>query len=188
MLAIVHCCDIITTPLLKKLDLSRVVKMLRSYLFDLLPRFKGLKYLILGSGSGGVSNVYHQKFLTAVQAMAYLQYFSLTYDCTDEIIHALAQNNAKTLKVLDVEYSTLVTDNSLNDIILLKQLLQLHIFHTGISLAGKARLILNLKQLKVLVRGDFLCDALDFIAEEMDLDIFGMQCKILPIYTYLFQM
>ena len=174
MLAIVGCCDIITTHLLRKLDLSKIVKMLRSYLFDVLPRFRGLRYLILGSGSGGVSNVYHHKFLTAVQAMVHLQYFSLTYDCTDEIIHALAVNNAHSLKVLDVEYSTLVTDECLNSIIALKQLLQLHIFHTGISLAGKAGIIINLPLLKVLVRGDFLCDALDFLDQEMDLDLLGI--------------
>ena len=72
-----------------------------------------------------------------------------------------------------MDYSSLITDNCLNDLISFKHLLQLHIFHSSLSLAGKARIIVNLLQLRVLARGDSLCDALDLIEEEMDTDLIG---------------
>ena len=69
-------------------------------------------------------------------------------------------------------------------------MVQLHIFHTGtfrniasahistynllvftgITINGKAKLICGLKNLKNLVRGDFVCDALDHIASKCDQD------------------
>ena len=118
---------IITAPFV----ISELVKMMRSRLFDLLPRFKGLHVLKLGSGSGGVSLVYHTKFLEGISRMRSLVHFSLTYDCTDEILRQLQRNCRRTLRVLDVEYSARVTDESVKDILKCEKLLQLHIFHTG---------------------------------------------------------
>lgn len=169
MVAIVACCDLIITPRLKILDLTEVIKMLRSRIFDILPQFTGLQTLILGSGSGGVSNIYHDKFLQAVKAMPKLVHFSLTYDCTDEILSNLADTCHRTLKILDVEYSTQVTDEAIDSILKCREIQRLHIFHTGISLPGKAQIIVNLKRLRVLVRGDFLCDALDYLDHHLDI-------------------
>ena len=107
------------------------MKMVRSKLFDLLPGFRGLQTLKLGSGSGGVSEVYHTKFLAGIALMRHLVHFSLTYDCTDEIIKQLQRNCRRTLKILDVEYSFRVTDASVNDMLKCDKLIQLHIFHTG---------------------------------------------------------
>ena len=114
-----------------KFLLPDLVKMLRSKLFDLLPGFRGLQILKLGSGSGGVSEVYHAKFLSGIAPMRHLVHFSLTYDCTDEIIKQLQRNCRRTLKILDVEYSFRVTDASVNDMLKCDKLIQLHIFHTG---------------------------------------------------------
>ena len=108
-----------------------MIKMLRSKLFDLLPAFRGLQMLKLGSGSGGVSEVYHQKFLHGISPMRHLVHFSLTYDCTNEILRQLQRNCRRSLKILDVEYSTRVTDEGLKDILKCSKLVQLHIFHTG---------------------------------------------------------
>ena len=105
--------------------------------------------------------------------MTNLCHFSLTYDSTDEIIRVLAKNCSHCLQILDIEYSTLVTDESINDFLACKRLVKLHMFHTGLSLAGKARLILNLKNLRILVRGDFLCDVLDYIDDNLDVDKVG---------------
>ena len=105
--------------------------MLRSKLFDLLPCFRGLQVLKLGSGSGGVSLVYHSRFLDGIARMKHLVHFSLTYDCTDEIVRQLQRNCRRTLKILDVEYSSRVTDEGVKDIVKCDKLLQLHIFHTG---------------------------------------------------------
>ena len=105
--------------------------------------------------------------------MTNLCHFSLTYDSTDEIIRVLANNCSHCLQILDIEYSTLVTDESINDLLKCKKILKLHMFHTGLSLPGKARLLLNLKNLRVLVRGDFLCDVLDYIDDNLDVDKVG---------------
>ena len=108
--------------------------MLRSKLFDLLPRFRGLQVLKLGSGSGGVSvyrENYQAKYLNGISGMKHLVHFSLTYDCTDDILRQLQRNCRQTLKVLDVEYSSRVTDAGVKDILKCDKLIQLHIFHTG---------------------------------------------------------
>ena len=105
--------------------------MMRSRLFDLLSKFRGLNVLKLGSGSGGVSLVYHTKFLEGISRMRQLVHFSLTYDCTDEIVRQLQRNCRRTLRILDVEYSNRVTDESVKDILKFEKLVQLHIFHTG---------------------------------------------------------
>ena len=51
-----------------------------------------------------------------------------------------------------------------------KKIFQLHIFHTGLSLPGKAQILVNLKSLRILVRGDFLCDVLDYLNDRLDID------------------
>ena len=68
------------------LDLGATVKMLRTKMFDLLQEFSRLKYLTLGSGSGGVSNVFQPKFVRGLAAMKHLVHFSLNYDCDDAIL------------------------------------------------------------------------------------------------------
>ena len=110
-----------------------------------------------------MSQFFHLKFLTGIEAMHNLCHFSLSHDCNDDIIKALAANCNHCLKILDVECSALVTDESINSIINCKKLVKLHLFHTGLTLPGKARVLINLRNLKVLVRGDFLCDTLDYI-------------------------
>ena len=69
--------QVIVTPQLRQLDLSEVVKILRSRIFDLLPGFTGLFTLKCGSGSGGVSDIYGNKFLSAVRNLKLLVHFSL---------------------------------------------------------------------------------------------------------------
>ena len=43
----------------------------------------------------------------------------------------------------------------------------LQIFHTGITPAGHQTILIKLKRLKVLVRGGFLCEALEHISQNM---------------------
>lgn len=118
-----------------------------------------------------MSHFYHLKFLTAIEAMDKLCHFSLSHDCNDDIIKALATNCNHCLKILEVECSALVTDDSINSIVSCKKIVKLDIFHTGLTLPGKARILINLRNLKVLGRGDFLCDTLDYINDTIsDID------------------
>ena len=66
---------------------------------------------------------------------------------------------------MDVERSSKVTDIGAEFISKFEILISLDIFHTSISLQGKARLITELENLEKLPRGDFLCDALEEIQE-----------------------
>ena len=67
----------IITPQLRELDLSGVVKILRTRIFDFLFELRGLFLLKCGSGSGGVSYIYGTKILTAVRNLKLLVHFSL---------------------------------------------------------------------------------------------------------------
>ena len=58
-----------------------------------------------------------------------------------------------------------VTDTGADYIVKCKNLKSLDIFHTSISTEGKANILVKLKNLEELPRGDFLCDALDHIEE-----------------------
>ena len=147
------------------LDLGATVKMLRTKMFDLLQEFSRLKYLTLGSGSGGVSNVFQPKFVRGLAAMKHLVHFSLNYDCDDAILEgtliplAFASSSAlhvfcfivlqktcgSTLKSLDMEHSFQVTDAGVEFIIKCSHIEKLHIFHTSITPWGHSHLLRKLK-------------------------------------------
>ena len=57
MVLIVEMSNLIAMPHLKRLDLTDVVKMLRSHIFEILPRFTGLRVLLLGT------NILQQHFV-----------------------------------------------------------------------------------------------------------------------------
>ncbi len=131
-----------------------------------MPLFPDLHVLRLGSGSGGWNDVYQPKFLNGLFVMNHLRAFSLTYDCNDDIIDMLVRSCAGTLRVLDVEHSAQLTDAAADDIAKLTNLAQLHAFHTGLTPWGHSKILRGLKRLRVLVRGDFLCEALEVICQE----------------------
>ena len=170
--------DLITTEVLRSLDLTDVPKILRFHIYDRLSCFKGLKSLVLGSGTGGWSNMYIEKFANGVKNMKHLVKFSLCYDCTDLILKLLSRNCYKTLKIIDVEMSKQVTDASVEALVKCKDIHTLHVFHTGISVEGYAAIIMKLCHLKLLVRGGFLCEALEHVASE------NSKLPILPLEEF----
>ena len=138
---------------------------LRLNLYERLSEFQGLRSLVLGSGSGGWSNCYTEKFTSGLSRMKHLVKFSLCYDCTDAMVRKLATNCTATLKVLDVEMSKQVTDKSVPALCKLKLLHTLHIHHTGLTNEGQAKILLGLPRLQLLVRGGFLCEALQVLED-----------------------
>ena len=168
MYCIVEFCRLIVTAKLSQLDLTDVIEMLRWKIYDLLPQFPHLKLLKLGCGSGGVSDVFRSKFKVGLAVMHRLVSFALPYDCSDDILQILCANCYETLRILDVEQSHMVTDDSVRDIVICKKIIQLHIFHTGISRFGQARILIGLPELRCLVRGDFLCEALELVRNSED--------------------
>ena len=82
------------------------------------------------------------------------------------------KNSIDFVQVLDVEHSAQVTDIGDEDICKCVFLVQLNIFHTGLTTFGQAKILGRLKRLKRLIRGDFLCEALALLkAERLENDL-----------------
>ncbi|XP_023325053.1 uncharacterized protein LOC111698835 isoform X2 [Eurytemora carolleeae] len=166
MSIIINFSDIIITERLTSLDLSEIPKIIRAHLFDKLDSFTGLKILNLGSGSGGWSDLYISKFISGIRQMKFLTSFSLCYDCNDDILKILTRNCKTTLRVVDVEMCKRVTNQGAEYLSSCNKIEKLHLFHTGINSQGHMNLVLSLKNLKILVRGDFLCETLELIDKD----------------------
>ena len=67
------------------------------------------------------------------------------------------------MKLLDIERSRKVTDLGAEYILKCSKLKSLAIFNTAITSEGKAKLIIGLVNLEELPRGDFLCEAVEYI-------------------------
>ena len=85
---------------------------------------------------------------------------------THVILQVLAKTCSRTLLTLDLERSQKVTDFAVDHILLFINLVTLSIFNTGISNMGQAKLLRGLRMLERLPRGDFLCEALEYLEEE----------------------
>lgn len=77
----------------------------------------------------------------------------------------LSETCSRTLKILDVERSQQVKDAAVPYILELEHLEDLNVFGTGLAVESKAKLLVGLKNLLHLRRGDFLCDAIEFLAD-----------------------
>ena len=89
----------------------------------------------------------------------------------------LSRRCCKTLKFLDIESSKAVRDNVIKEgdnkdsnsiccvtsLTRLKNLQEMNLFDTKLSDESLATILLELPNLEHLIRGDFLCDALEWI-------------------------
>lgn len=156
--------DLVLVPNLASLDLREKLQPVRNHLYDKLWALPGLRELWLGEASHGYTpDIFKRQFQVGVSNMRRLVRFSLQFDCFDKIISILAENCGETLRLLDVSQSTNVTDGSLESFQKLTNLLDLNIFSCGFTAEGQARLLLSLPSLLNLRRGDFLCDAAEWM-------------------------
>ena len=171
--AIVKFCNLMVHPLRKVLDLASVPQAIRTRLYGSLKGFEGLHTLILGSGSGGwVTEAYSDKFLKALPQFNRLQHFSLKYDCTEDVLKVLSETCSQTLRVLDIERSLQVkTQNCVDYIHCLQNLTELNVFKTGLQVEEICQILVRLKSLLHVPRGDFLCEVLEYLDEEVSLNI-----------------
>lgn len=167
MYGIMKFTEVVVLPKKKILQLDQVPQILRNKLYSHLPQMPNLTVLNLGSGSGGsVTDAFEDKFIAGVAVLNKLQAFTLRYDCTYIVLKVLSMTCSQTLRSLDMERSQKVDDESVNYILCFTNLVTLGIFKTCISTRGQAVLLKGLKSLERLPRGDFLCDALEYIEEE----------------------
>ena len=112
--------------------------MIRTKLYNSIPIFKNLRTLILGSGSGGwVTDIYSEKFAQGLPNMHQLVHLSLKYDCNSYFLHTLSETCAKTLRILDIEHSKQVYDDSVPFIKSLANLVKINVFRTSLSTEGQ---------------------------------------------------
>ena len=100
--------------------------------------------MYLGDASHGYTpDLFKNQFLAAAEVVKRLVIFSLHFDCFNKLIELLAENCEKTLKVLDIELSKQVTDESIQDIVKFQQLVEMNIFSCGFSSEGQSELLLR---------------------------------------------
>ena len=126
--------------------------------------FCDLRKINLGSSSGGrKGQMLNTCVMEGLEKMQILVHFSLNYNCRNDVLETLAKSCCNTLKILDIEHSKQVTDESVPTILRFTKITELGISRTNLTSEGQANLITELKELQVLPRGDFLCDALEWI-------------------------
>ena len=166
MYAIVKFSNVCVLPTRTVLDLETMPKIIRTKMFGSLKYFTGLKELRLGSGSGGwVTEAYSEHFLIGIPHMKNLVVFSLKYDCTGSILQVLSETCSKTLKVLDIERSRQVKDDAAQYILACKHLQDINVFQTDLSVKSLAKILVGLKELQHLQRGDFLCEVVEYFED-----------------------
>ena len=166
MYAIVKFSNVLVQKQRTSLDLETVPMIIRSKLYSCLQHFESLRSLVLGSGSGGwVTSAYNEYFLLGIPKLRNLVRFSLKYDCTENVLQVLSETAGATLRSLDIEYSAQVKDASAEYILRLTELEEVGMFRTGMNIAAKAEILVGLKNLQHLRRGDYLCEVLDYLEE-----------------------
>jgi len=154
---------------LQSLNVDAMPKMIRPSVIRNLSDFCQLKRLNLGSSSGGKKGqMLNTCVLEGIEKMSHLVHFSLKYNCRNDILETLAEACIKTLRILDIEHSNQVTDESVSNIIKLKNIVELGISRTNLTAEGQSKIIIELEYLQVLPRGDYLCDASEWIDWEVE--------------------
>ena len=140
MFAITEFSNLMVLQSRRFLDLEKVPKILRSRMFHHLSQFVNVTKLILGSGSGGwVTEAYSDQFISGLQHMKHLMHFSLCHDCTSTILQVLSETCRKSLKVMDIQRSRQVTNDSIKYIRACKQLIKINIFDVDVDFKGLVR-------------------------------------------------
>jgi hypothetical protein len=164
MYAVVKFANVLVLPTRKHLDLSTTPKMIRTKLYACLQGFKGLTVIKLGAGSGGwVTEAFADNFLIGIPHMPCLVHFSLKYDCTVNVLQVLSETCSRTLKVLDVERSRQIRNDAVPYILSCTELVDINVFQTDLSVSKFSEVLLGLKKLRHLQRGDFLADAVEHL-------------------------
>jgi hypothetical protein len=122
-----------TSSYLTQLDLSPEPFLIRKVLCENLHRLLKLQVLTVRICYGWEET--NQVFVRDLALLQNLLSFNMEHDCTDEIVRVLGQNCRK-LKCLDVTGAVGITDNSVENILKLKHLQQLHLSTTSMTESG----------------------------------------------------
>lgn len=181
--------DLIVTPRLRRLDMEKLPRILRTHITSRLQKFTGLKslnLLLLGFGMesrtcGQEDIVAPANIISALRSMSFLTHLVLPNFCTNNIIKALALKCRDTLSMLEIDHSLRVSDKVVDDMLKLTNLSLLSMAGTTLTSESLAQILLGLPKLRFLPNGDFLTDCLEWIAYE-NRDINPLQKGSLPVF------
>lgn len=158
-----HLTEVAVDAHLRTIEFSAWPKIMRHILYNKLSNMIGLKVLDLGSGSAGWRTSDIEKvIISGVTAMPNLVCFTLCFDCTDNIIAALARN-CKKLQKLDVTASRSVTERSVVPLLSCKYLKQIKLCRTSMSISGYSVLFLEHLHIEDIGR----CDEFGYVLEHI---------------------
>ena len=120
----------------------------------------------MGSGHGGwLSETFCNRFYgTGMEKFDHLVILHFHHDCTDHLLNIIAQNNHKTLKILDFSFSQNVTDSSVPALVQCELLHELDLLGSSLTIEAVTHILLKCKNLKK-VNAVKLAQALEMIQQ-----------------------
>ncbi|XP_062539780.1 uncharacterized protein LOC134207844 isoform X1 [Armigeres subalbatus] len=157
--------EVLLSRKLQVMKIEDLPKTMRHIFYAKMNELKGLRYLSLGSMSGGWKTDDMEKtILNGLGTMKNLSGLTLNYDCTNTILRALTKF-CPNLEYLDVSNSKYITNDSIDIITKLKKLKVVILMRTQVTMAGMIDLIVNAKNLTDVGRYDDLGRCLEFVEQ-----------------------
>ncbi|XP_058444820.1 uncharacterized protein LOC131426249 isoform X1 [Malaya genurostris] len=154
--------ELLLSRKLRILEIDKIPKMMRHLFYAKMNRLKGLRYLSLGSMSGGWKTDDMEKtIMNCLEPMRNLRALTLNYDCTDTILRALSKS-CPNLEYVDFSSSKL-TNDSIGILTKLKNLKVVILIRTQVTIAGMIELLIKAKNLTDIGRYDEIGKCLEFI-------------------------
>lgn len=155
--------DLLISEDMQTLDIDEVPRSMRVIFYSNLKLMTGMRRLNIGSMSGGWKTLeMESSLLNSIRNMRNLQHLVLMYDATDNLIKLLAEVCPK-IQSVDFSCSKLITNDSIDKMILLKSLRSVMVQRTGVSMEGHIKMLLNLRHLEDLGHYDELGRCLEYI-------------------------
>lgn len=157
--------ELILNSRLKHLDCSDwSIFSDRSVLYRHLAKLHSLETLSLGSRIPKLFSLdCKTELTTAFRTMRNLRFFSLHCQCNDQIIQAISEN-CRHIQFIDVTFSYLVTDQSVQYLVQCQQLQELHLHCTSVTMSQHTILFSQLPYLQNVGR----CDYFERIAKTLN--------------------
>lgn len=154
MNVVVSLTEVVLNNRLKTIDFSQWPKIMRYVLYKNLDKMAGLENLNLGSCTGGWRTSEHEKnIIDGIKVMKNLNSICLCFDCSDLVIQTISEN-CLNIQSIDVTSSRSVTDRSVPQLLNCKNLKELQLHRTSVSVTGLAKLISGLPKLQDIGRCD----------------------------------
>ncbi|XP_055608064.1 uncharacterized protein LOC129755539 isoform X1 [Uranotaenia lowii] len=155
--------EVLLSRKLRSLKIDEMPKMMRHVFYNKMSDLKGLRYLSLGSMSGGWKTHDMQDTITSgLATMRNLTGLTLNYDCTDTILFKLV-NCCPLLQYVDFSNSKYVTNDSIPILTKLKHLRVVNLLRTQVTISGMIELLVKAKNLVDIGRYDEIGRCLEFI-------------------------